>query len=227
MHFQLLLILCAASPTASGPALLGPANHRLALRTQSVATDQASVLPEPQANVPSPAMAAPMAAPGHNIDAMAFGGMAAPGMPVGSGVTEPTGGESVGGTGDCQSVSHGAGCGHGFCGAHSDPATHMRCRAAWNLSPGNMYPWAPYYPEYHGDYYFRPYHWTQVFEQQRIASRWGADPRMPYASSVFQSVYAELGIPEAPGLEQLPPPNGAKKRPCDYFESVKCGGYSR
>ncbi len=230
MHFQLLLILCAASPVTSGPALHGPVNHRLALRNQAVTTDQSSVLPDPQFGGPASVGVAPMMAPRFNGDGVVPGSLAVPDASAGNSFAEPVSGESLGEAGGGQPPCHGSGLGHclGWLwpGTHCDPVTHTRYRALWNLNPGDMVPWAPYFPEYHGDYYFRPYHWTQVFEQQRIASRWGADPRMPYTSNVFQAVYAELGIPEAPGLEQLPPPNGAKKKPSDYFESVNCG-YSR
>lgn len=70
----------------------------------------------------------------------------------------------------------GGGCGGGCLGNNS------RCQ---------MHQHYPYYPAMHGYYYFRPYHPRHVREQQGVASLWGEDPRVPYANTVFQRVYAQ------------------------------------
>jgi len=113
---------------------------------------------------------------------------------------------------------------HGLLGGcrHCDSATHIRCRAAWNLSPGDMYPWRPYYPVCHGNYYFRPYHFSDVWKQQQIAARWGANPASPYTSGdLFEQVYLEMGIPGAEYFERVPSPESTKVRPSDHFRPIK------
>lgn len=73
-----------------------------------------------------------------------------------------------------------------------------RCRAGCCIgescwcSPCNLIPHYPYYPAAHGYYYFRPYHYTHIALQQHLVSRWGGDPRHPYANEIFDRVYAEL-----------------------------------
>lgn len=61
--------------------------------------------------------------------------------------------------------------------------------------PCNMFPHYAYYPKYHGHYYFRPYNYTTVFQQQQWAAAAGIDPRNPYSNKVFDCVFA--------GYEQL------------------------
>jgi len=61
--------------------------------------------------------------------------------------------------------------------------------------PCNMFPHYAYYPKYHGHYYFRPYNYTTVFQQQQWAAAAGLDPRNPYSNKIFDCVFA--------GYEQL------------------------
>lgn len=61
--------------------------------------------------------------------------------------------------------------------------------------PCNMFPHYAYYPKYHGHYYFRPYNYTTVFQQQQWAAAAGLDPRNPYSNKIFECVFA--------GYEQL------------------------
>lgn len=105
-------------------------------------------------------------------------------------------------------------------GTYLDPWTHKRCRAWWDLAPGDMYPHTPYFPVFHGDYYFRPYSWEQVYEQRAIACRWGASPMSPYAGGVFEAVYQDMGAPALESLEQVPPPAKESRKPSDHFERV-------
>ncbi len=51
--------------------------------------------------------------------------------------------------------------------------------------PCNMFPHYAYYPQYHGHYYFRPYNYTTVFQQQQWAAAAGIDPRNPYSNKIF------------------------------------------
>lgn len=71
----------------------------------------------------------------------------------------------------------------------------VRCRC---LSTCDMFPHYPYFPEYFGYYYFRPYNYVHIFEHQNIVARWGGDPRNPYSHELFQRLYAELPV-AAPG----------------------------
>ena len=77
----------------------------------------------------------------------------------------------------------------------------------------NMVPHAAYFPELHGYYYFRPYHFSHIRLHQEFVSSFGEDPRAPYANTVFQQVYRQLqakpsgshrlrAFPHATGLQQ-------------------------
>ena len=112
------------------------------------------------------------------------------------------------------------GCWH-LCN-HCDPCTRKRLQAKYCYTPGDMYPRSPYFPVNHGNYYFRPYTWSHVGIQQQLASTWGADPRAPYQSQVFDSLYEEMGIPlpiiESNYEEDHIPMRDRK--PSDYFTTV-------
>jgi hypothetical protein len=71
----------------------------------------------------------------------------------------------------------------------------------------------PYWPQWHGNYYFRPYHMQRVVEQREIATYWGEDPRNPYGHLVFDRVYEQLRADEAKSAEQLPPSEGTPVSP--------------
>lgn len=45
-------------------------------------------------------------------------------------------------------------------------------------------------------YYFRPYNWRQVLENQADAARWGASPGNPYSNQVFQEIYNSIEFDE-------------------------------
>jgi hypothetical protein len=64
----------------------------------------------------------------------------------------------------------------------------------------------PYWPQYHGNYYFRPYHMQRVIEQRQIATSWGEDPRNPYGNLVFDRIYEQMQADEAANAEALPQP---------------------
>ena len=99
---------------------------------------------------------------------------------------------------------------HKLCGWHhgSNPDTLKRHVAHWHLSTGDMYPYQPYFPVYHGNYYFRPYYWAHILRDQEIAGRYGANPQAPYSScNLFDKVYMELGVPEPDHYEEVPLPH--------------------
>ncbi len=78
--------------------------------------------------------------------------------------------------------------------------------------PGDLYPHYAYFPQYHGHYYFRPYNYTTVLEQQQWATCAGLDPRNPYSNKVFECVLVDFvqryGVASAPVGTALPSGNG-------------------
>lgn len=85
-----------------------------------------------------------------------------------------------------------------------------------------MYPSRPYFPVCHGHYYFRPYHFSDVWKQQQLAARWGGAPGSPYSSNdLFEQVYLEMGLPTTVAIESLPSPTRVKTKPSDHFRPIK------
>ena len=74
------------------------------------------------------------------------------------------------------------------CGKCDEERHRCSCR-----STCDMVPHVPYFPEYHGNYYFRPYSYHHVLMQQEIVKSWGGDPRHPYANDLFKKIYQETG----------------------------------
>ena len=77
----------------------------------------------------------------------------------------------------------------GSCGKCDNDDRH-RCSCR---STCDMIPHIPYFPEYHGNYYFRPYSYHHVLMQKEIVKSWGGDPRHPYANDLFKKIYEETG----------------------------------
>ncbi len=67
----------------------------------------------------------------------------------------------------------------------------------------NMVPHSAYFPELHGYYYFRPYHYSHIRQHQEFVSSFGEDPRAPYANTVFQQVYKQLENKPAGSLPRM------------------------
>jgi len=103
-------------------------------------------------------------------------------------------------------VGEGAGCcgddGCGTCGTPYIPLWH-RCFfwSYWKIrglpspwhSPTQLTPHVPYIAEPKDYYYFRPYNWFHIQEQQQDAARYGTDPRNPYDNRiVFDGLYEGL-----------------------------------
>jgi hypothetical protein len=57
----------------------------------------------------------------------------------------------------------------------------------------------PYFPSLHGYYYFRPYNYSQIAQQQAFVAGYGGDPRNPFANEVFKRVLAEYRAQSAQG----------------------------
>jgi len=64
-----------------------------------------------------------------------------------------------------------------------------------------------YFPQSHGNYYFRPYNYHTIRFHQDVVTRYGGDRRNPYSNSIFADIYAEFARVEA-GDERLPSPSG-------------------
>lgn len=94
-----------------------------------------------------------------------------------------------------------------------------RCRSKWEATlsgngkhnVGNMPQHYPYYAEDLGYYYFRPYNYKHIPEQQNAVLGWGGDPRHPYTNrEIFDAVYQEV---DAPGFAPTPFEPEAVDRP--------------
>lgn len=82
---------------------------------------------------------------------------------------------------------------------HGNLGFHHRFYPSACRSPGNMPQHFPYVAEPKNYYYFRPYNWFHIPEQQREVTSYGGDTRHPYANDLFREVYeaieAELESP--------------------------------
>jgi len=91
-----------------------------------------------------------------------------------------------------------ANCGNGHFGPHGSTWYY------WYHSSCDMYQHYPYPPALGGYYYFRPYHIATVPVQQRFVTRWGGDPRDPYANYIFDRVYSEIEAERAEPIQPGP-----------------------
>lgn len=85
------------------------------------------------------------------------------------------------------------GCGYGCC--EKQGCCHRcrnRCRWYRAHTTGDMFPHYPYFPAYHGYYYFRPYNWMNVFQQQGWIMSVGGDVRNPYSVAMFDRIYEDF-----------------------------------
>lgn len=239
MQSSLLLLLLSVAP-GEAPPLVGPLNPWQAQSSHRVAqaiTDDAPALPSMEAippgeatpsYSPSPSSAPMMSMPPSTSPLPAPMSstmpMSAPPMSYGpppGAVTGPVADAGyvegpMDGGGCCNVSCCGHGCGFRLFGCCHSP---QYTAAKWHLTTGDMYPYTPYFPVYHGNYYFRPYYWAHVFRDQEIAARWGADPTSPYTSNVFDQVYMDFGIPEPRHLEEVPLPRD-HARPSSHFDGI-------
>jgi hypothetical protein len=83
----------------------------------------------------------------------------------------------------------------GFSCQPDNDCIRKRCLATKHHSTRDMYPTADLMrSSCHGSYYFRPYNVCTIPLQQAIAQGWGDDPRMPYASKLFESIYRQTDL---------------------------------
>ncbi len=62
----------------------------------------------------------------------------------------------------------------------------------------DMFPHYSYFPEAHGYYYFRPYHFLHIEHHKTFVASFGEDPRAPYANTIFQQVYKDMEKEQSP-----------------------------
>lgn len=83
---------------------------------------------------------------------------------------------------------------------------HIEC----GMTTGNLIPHFPYYPAFHGYYYFRPYNIQNVREHRAIIHRLGGTRQSPYSTGMFEPVYAANANTDYPepdssaAMQQLP-----------------------
>jgi hypothetical protein len=216
MHFSLILIALTVMPS-DAPPLIGPQNMRLTLHEattfDSVKDLSSDSLPLLATSNPPSAWDSPHAAP--LASSMPHMASEMPSMNNG-----PVGDVAFAGSIDSEACSTGKK--YALCGWHhggGNPDMLKRHLAAWHLTTSDMYPYTPYFPVYHGNYYFRPYYWAHILRDQSLASQWGADPANPYSSNVMSKVYMELGVPEVRHYEEVPLPQD-RHRPSSHFEGL-------
>ncbi|QDU99199.1 hypothetical protein Pla8534_71120 [Lignipirellula cremea] len=67
--------------------------------------------------------------------------------------------------------------------------------------PGHM----AYLAEPKTYYYFRPYNYLHIEQQQAEAGAWGADPGLPYSNEIFDAVFAQFEEGVEPPISRLSP----------------------
>ena len=87
---------------------------------------------------------------------------------------------------DCACVESHCGC-DDQCHSGCPGGAGGGCLGACSMPPHYMY-----FPQSHGNYYFRPYNYRHVEQQQREAEAWGADGRQPYARTLFDKLYTDM-----------------------------------
>lgn len=197
MHTTIVFLALAIAPGDS-PALMQPAGSSADFNAIAVASNEMNDVAELPSPLPPMADALPQVPPGAH-----FAGSPMPAGPVGP-VGDAVYNEPAA-DGGCVPAAHGH---FRLCGWHNyGPDALKRHLALWHLSTGDMYPYQPYFPVYHGNYYFRPYYWAHILRDQEISGRWQADPRAPYFCNLFEKVYMELGEPAPDHYEEVPPPH--------------------
>lgn len=96
-----------------------------------------------------------------------------------------------------------------------DDCCHHRCITKYCVGPGDLHPHYPYFPAYHGYYYFRPYNWTHLEEARAFAAQTGGDSRAPYNTDHLRGMFANAPV-VAPNVM----PTGAFEDGLPQLESI-------
>ncbi len=92
----------------------------------------------------------------------------------------------------------------------------VRKRALFHISPGNMLPPRPIYPVASGSYYYRPYAYQDVAEQQLRGMQIALPPGMPYAETSASANYVPSG-----SLIQVSPAGDSGMAPSRLFRTFR------
>ncbi len=87
---------------------------------------------------------------------------------------------------DCACVESHCGC-DDQCHSGCPGGAGGGCLGACSMPPHYMY-----FPQSHGNYYFRPYNYHTILRQQQSVGRYGGDRRNPYDNSLFEQLYQEV-----------------------------------
>lgn len=100
-------------------------------------------------------------------------------------------------------------CGLLRCGWNCRFKTRQGFPCIWRTTC-DMPPHVPYQAPWDHYYYFRPYHYLHVPQQQEVVDGWGWDIRNPYANEMFKDLYEGLDVAE---IEDVPTPYRGRPRP--------------
>lgn len=75
---------------------------------------------------------------------------------------------------------------------HTEPRLNRHGKVPHCRSTCNLLGHIEYFPEAHGNYYFRPYTFTRLLQQQDQAARMGINPALPYSNELYDKIYAEF-----------------------------------
>lgn len=103
---------------------------------------------------------------------------ATPGMPMGDGMPMTPVDEVFPPAGDC--------CPTECCSDWCKKCWWFGCHSTCDM-PHHF----PYFPPFHGYYYFIPYNYVHVFQQKQIAPLLGATPSAPYETTNFHQIYVD------------------------------------
>jgi hypothetical protein len=100
-------------------------------------------------------------------------------------------------------------CGLLRCGWNCRFKTRQGFPCIWRTTC-DMPPHIPYQSPWDHYYYFRPYHYLHVPQQQEVVDGWGWDVRNPYSNEMFKDIYEGLDVAE---IEDVPPSPRARPKP--------------
>lgn len=86
---------------------------------------------------------------------------------------------------------------------HQPPRLRRNGKVPLCRSTCNLRQHMGYFPYAHGNYYFRPYTFTRLLQQQEQAARMGIDPRHPYSNDHYRKIYEEFETRIR--VEEVPP----------------------
>lgn len=102
-------------------------------------------------------------------------------------------------------------CGLLRCGWNCRFKTRQGFPCIWRTTC-DMPPHIPYQAPWDHYYYFRPYHYLHVPQQQEVVDGWGWDVRNPYSNEVFKDIYEGLNVAE---IEDVPSPARGVPQPAE------------